>query len=77
MVEDGGWICCEYCGKKLLWRKPNGLFCFKFGKSRKGGNVIEMEIHGSLKFRCFREECGKDNIINYFPELIKIQNKTE
>ncbi|MFW6121411.1 MAG: hypothetical protein ACOC80_11010 [Petrotogales bacterium] len=62
-------IYCEKCGKKLLQRKPNGIFVFKFGKSRKGNPVVNLEIHGSVRITCFRETCQHVNIINYFPEM--------
>lgn len=62
-----GWIYCEHCGKKLLRRKPNGIFVLKFGRGNDGESVIEVEIHGSIKIRCFRKECRQYNIINYFP----------
>ncbi len=61
------WILCEKCGKKLLKRKPNGIFIFKFGKSTNHGNVIDLEIFGSVKMVCFRENCRHENIINFFP----------
>lgn len=67
-------ICCQKCGKRLLQRKPNGIFVFKFGKSRKGGAVVDIEIHGSVKIKCFRETCQYENIINYFPESLTIKN---
>lgn len=74
-IPEGGWVLCEKCGKKLLRRKPNGIFVFRFGK-RNGGksSVVHMEILGSIKMRCLRpeNECGHMNIINFFPDNIKI-----
>lgn len=65
--EKGGWIYCENCGKKLLRRKPNGIFTFKFGKNSTGGDVVHLEMFGSLKMKCFRENCQHVNIITLFP----------
>ena len=61
------WIFCEYCGKKLIKRKSNGVFVLKFGRSRDEYSVIDLEIHGSIKLRCFGKTCRKLNVINYFP----------
>jgi len=61
-------ICCDKCGKKLLQRKPNGIFVFRFGKNNQSGEpVVDIEIHGSLRIKCFRKNCGHVNLINYFP----------
>jgi len=65
-MEDN-WIYCEKCGKKLLRRKPNGVFTFKFGRNSKKENVIELEIFGSIRMKCFREDCQYVNVINFFP----------
>jgi len=64
------WICCEKCGKKLLKRRPNGLFIFKFGRDTRDGqeaNIVEMEIHGNLRMKCLRKSCKATNTINFFP----------
>lgn len=75
-VPEGGWVYCERCGKKLLRRKPNGIFVFKFGK-RKGGKscVVDMEILGSIKMKCLRPDlhCGHINIINFLPDELTIK----
>ena len=63
-----GWFCCEKCGKKLLRRKANGVFVFKFGRHKKeGGDVVHIEIFGSIKIKCFRENCQHVNTIDFFP----------
>lgn len=67
-------VYCEKCGKKLLQRKPNGVFVFKFGKGRKGLPVVDLEIHGSVKIKCFRETCQQVNVINFFPDGITLKN---
>ena len=67
---DEIWICCEACGKKLLKRKLNGLFDFRFGRDTIDGkdeSVVEMQIHGNLKMKCLRKSCKAWNLINYFP----------
>lgn len=67
---EGTWICCEKCGKKLLKRKPNGIFVFKFGRDKTEDgeeSVVEMEIHGSLQMKCLRKSCKATNTVNYFP----------
>jgi len=74
--EKGKLISCEKCNKPLIERLPNGLWCFKFGRHKrklKGEKVesmwnpVFMLIHGSLKIRCFRDDCLHINILNYFP----------
>ena len=65
--KGGGWVCCENCGKKLLKRKPNGVFVFKFGRNSKQEDVVSLEIFGSIRMKCFRENCKHINVINLFP----------
>jgi len=61
-------IMCPHCGRKLLTRLPNGLWHFMFGKSQPGTFVpVDIYIHGSLRIRCFRRDCGKFVTLNYFP----------
>jgi len=61
-------ILCEKCNKKLLQRRPNGIFVFRFGRNNQSKEpTIEIEIHGSLRIKCFRKKCGHINLINYFP----------
>lgn len=65
--------CCEKCGKKLIERKPNGMWVFKFGKTKDeygeftGKSPVYMEIYGSLQMRCIRRECNHMNVLNFFP----------
>lgn len=67
-MDEGSWVYCEKCGKKLLKRKPNGIFIFKFGRTKdKTQSLVNIEIFGSIKITCFREECGHENVINFFP----------
>jgi hypothetical protein len=59
---------CPHCGRTLIARLPNGLWHFAFGKSANGLFVpVELFIFGSIKIRCFRRDCGKWVIFNYFP----------
>lgn len=67
VVTDYSWISCQSCGKKLLKRKPNGTFVFRFGRSADGDNVVDLEVFGSIKIKCFRQNCRHENIINFFP----------
>ena len=60
-------VCCEKCGKKLIERKSNGLWYFKFGKQRDGKFAVNLEVHGSLKLTCLRKSCQHVNTLNYFP----------
>jgi len=59
---------CEKCGKKLIERLPNGLWCFKFGSNGKNLPVVYMVIQGSLQLKCLRKSCGHMNTFNYFPD---------
>lgn len=71
--ENGNFVICEKCGKRLIERKDNGIWHFAFGKFRdKEGNLtgrtpVDIYIYGSLKIRCLRRTCGHWNILNHFP----------
>ena len=67
---------CEKCGKKLIERLPNGMWCFQFGrKPNKDGEVVdeycpvELYIHGSLKIKCLSRSCNHMNVFHYFPNF--------
>lgn len=63
-------IYCEKCGKKLLERKPNGVWHFKFGKIEgRDESIVDILFYGSLKFKCTRKSCGHVNTLNYFPGI--------
>lgn len=64
-------ILCEHCGKKLIERKPNGLFYFAFGRSNDENDpvMVEMYVHGSMRLRCWRRACRGWNTLNYFPQF--------
>ena len=70
MVEQSKavfWVNCEKCGKRLLQRKANGVFVFKFGKNQLHEPIVNIEVLGSIKMKCFRESCKHTNVINFFP----------
>lgn len=67
-------IRCEKCGKKLIERKPNGVWVFKFGKTGAEA-LVNMEIYGSLQMYCLRRSCRHLNKLNYFP-IYDISNNT-
>lgn len=69
-TDKKGWVLCEKCGKKLLRRKPNGVFVFKFGKNAHYESVIHIEMFGSIKMTCFRDDCRHVNILSLFPTEI-------
>lgn len=65
---------CSLCGKTLVERLPNSLFRFKFGRVFEGSSdvIVDMKIHGSIKMRCIRRSCRKENsehwnVFNFFP----------
>ena len=66
--ENGKFIFCEKCGKKLIERLPNGIFHFKFGKKATSNKVpVDLYVYGSLKMKCIKSTCGHWNIIHFFP----------
>ena len=68
MSGNEHWVCCENCGKKLIKRKENGIFVFKFGRTKdKQECLVEIEVFGNIKIKCFRDECRYENILNLFP----------
>jgi hypothetical protein len=66
---------CKRCGKRLIVRMPNGIWCFQFGrKNNKDGTPdeyvpVEIFIHGSLKIKCLKRSCNHWNIFHYFPKF--------
>lgn len=79
--QENGWVLCEKCGKRLLRRKPNGVFSFKFGKRKdeSGLPVVDMEIVGSIRVKCWgnisdgKGKCDHVNIINFFPPNLTVK----
>ena len=69
------WINCQQCGKRLLQRKSNGIFIFRFGRSSSQESFVEMEIMGSIRMKCFRRGCGFTNTINFFPEHFTVKGE--
>jgi hypothetical protein len=70
-MNDGVFINCQFCGRRIIQRKANGLFYFAFGKpgsSDTASAPVEIEIHGSVRIKCFRKSCRQWNTLNYFPE---------
>ena len=66
--KNSSWIYCENCGKKLIKRKPNGVFIFRFGRTKNSEEpLVDLEIFGSIRLKCFREKCRHLNIMNLFP----------
>jgi len=67
-------IVCEKCKKVLLERLPNGLWHFVFGRKSNHGTEkskkqppIDMLIYGSIKMKCWRNDCDHWNILNWLP----------
>lgn len=68
-MVDKGFLICPKCKKKMLRRRPNGLFSFAFGqwagkdivivdgKEVSLGPTVQIEVFGSLKMRCIRKSC--------------------
>lgn len=68
-MADRGFLVCPKCKKKILRRRPNGLFSFAFGqwagkdtiivdgKEIALGPTVQIEVFGSLKMRCIRKSC--------------------
>ena len=74
---ESNWIYCSNCGKKLIKKLSNGLYEFKFGRIfdgdlPNGANIIEpmidIQIHGSIKIKCFRRSCKQINVITFFTD---------
>lgn len=62
---------CAKCNKKLIERRGDGLFVFKFGKNNESNRIpVEIYIYGSVKMLCIRGTCRHVNIFNYFPPVI-------
>ncbi len=63
-------IICEKCKKKLIERKENGIFVFKFGKNGTEA-LVDIEVFGSLRIKCLRRRCRHINVLNFFPSTNK------
>ena len=85
-------VLCEMCGKRLIERMPNGIWCFLFGRpipeDRDNPTAIEqivpvhILIHGSAKMKCLRKSCRLKypdhwNMLNFFPNPTKDTMKKE
>lgn len=64
-------IKCEKCGKKLIERKPNGIWVFKFGKG-----LVDIEIYGSIQMKCLRRSCRHLNVLSFFPDCDNFEIQT-
>jgi len=68
--EKTSFIYCEKCGKKLLERKPKGVWHFRFGKiPGRNETIVDILFYGSLMFKCTRRSCGYVNTLNFFPGI--------
>lgn len=66
--EKTNFVYCEKCKKKLLERKSNGIWRFRFGKiPGKDETIVDILFYGSMIFKCTRRSCGHLNTLNYFP----------
>lgn len=71
MSGNSVFLYCEKCNKKLIERRQDGLFVFKFGRNSESNRLpVEMYIYGSVKMICIRGTCRHPNIFNYFPDPI-------
>ena len=74
MGDEGQWIVCEKCRKRLIKRLPNGLWVFKYCRRKESDGYlkqrtpVEMVIFGSLKMTCLRPSCGHINELYAFPQ---------
>lgn len=68
-------VTCEKCGKKLIERKPNGLWVFKFGKNG-DEPLVHLEIYGSIKMTCLRRSCRHVNVLHFFPAYDTVKEQT-
>ena len=64
---------CSQCGKRLIGRRDNGVWYFRFGRQKdEEGNFmgeapVEIYIYGSVKIKCLRRECSHWNTLDFFP----------
>jgi hypothetical protein len=66
--EKTSFVYCEKCGKKLLERKPNGIWRFRFGRIQgTDETIVDILFYGSLQFKCTRRSCRHVNTLNFFP----------
>ncbi|KKN05871.1 hypothetical protein LCGC14_1083000 [marine sediment metagenome] len=71
MGEEQKFLHCSKCGKRLIERLSNGMFVFKFGKSKGTQRIpVELQIYGSVKMSCIRGTCDHISIFIHFPPVI-------
>jgi hypothetical protein len=63
---------CSICGKKLIGRKPNGIFVFVFA-GQCPPPIVCLEIFGSVRMKCIRRSCRHKNpdhwnVFTFFPD---------
>jgi hypothetical protein len=66
-------IVCEKCGKRLIERKPNGIFHFIFGKPGENNSTapVDMYIQGNMKIKCLRRTCNHWQVLSYLPNVFQ------
>lgn len=69
-------VMCEKCGKKLIERKSNGIWVFKFGKNG-DQPLVNLEICGSIKMVCLRRSCRHMNVLHFFPQYDTVNTQTD
>jgi hypothetical protein len=73
-MSDKSFYNCEKCNKRLIERKPNGIWHFVFGGRPEGGSgpPVDMKIHGSIQMKCLRQSCGHINLLTFLPNSAPI-----
>ncbi len=70
-------INCKKCGRPLIERASNGLFRFKYGRNGKSNYTpVDILILGSIKMKCFREDCGEYNTLLFFPQKLNLPEES-
>jgi hypothetical protein len=66
---EKNFVVCEKCGKRLIERRPNGLWHFCFGRDPEdsGNPPVDILIHGNLQIKCLRRSCRHINTLNFLP----------
>ena len=61
-------IHCAHCKGPLVEILPSGAWYFRFGKKSEANPepMVEMQIHGTVKMKCWRRTCGKTTVLNFF-----------
>jgi site-specific DNA-adenine methylase len=77
MEENGFFIKCKKCGKKLIKKKSDGTFEFNYGRKDETSKraPVEIKIFGSIRMKCIDIKCDNEVDLFFFPPYLNIKRE--